>query len=52
MGKIEHNSKEELQERIETAIKFIENFSLKNSEGNFITAKQWRELLVKILRGE
>ena len=43
---------EELKKRIEKAIAFIENFSLKKSDNEYMTAKQWREKLIQILKGE
>ena len=41
-----------LLKRLEKAIVFIENFSLKKSEKEYMTSKEWREQLIKILKGE
>lgn len=43
---------EELEKRIKKAIVFIENFSLKKSDNEYMTAKQWREKLIQILKEE
>lgn len=43
---------EVLENRITKAIAFVENFSLKKSDKEYMTAKQWREKLIQILIGE
>jgi len=46
------NKIEELNKRIKDAIDYIENFSLKKAGNEYMTSKEWREELIKILKGE
>lgn len=48
----EENIIDELNKRIDEAIVFIENFSLKKNDKEYMTSKEWRKKLIKILKGE